>query len=326
MPITENREHLSPDKWARMTSVQKADFTLSFLAANGGRMEPTQSKEFWDITIKESDRLPRFTIVPMKSDTHKIDSMGFTSQVLHAATSGQSLPQSKRSVPELGQEVLVPKLFKGQVNIDEEVLEDNILQERLRELVMTKITAKVRQDMLKILIQSDTASADDDFNQFDGLITKITSNVVDAAGAGLSKALWEDLLQVLPDQFHQLNELTAMTSSKAWIKYMGTLSDRETEFAERVREQGGAQFQPRYMGIPIEAETHFPNDIGTGSVLTAATLFKLKNYHVGIHRDVKLKMDEDITAGVIIIVVSVRFVGNFAHEGSTAIIENVLPA
>lgn len=327
MGTISNQEHLITQKrFSGLTSVKKADFTLNFLVTNGGLMEPEQAKEFWQVAVKGSERLRDWSIIPMKSDTFKIDRFGFTGRVLHAATSGQALPLADRSTPALGQNVLTPKLFRAQANIAQEVFEDNIMQEQLRQMTVTKLADAVRRDMVQFLIQSDTTLADVDLNKFDGVIKRITSNVVDAAGAKLTKSLVTDTFQILPDEYKDVNKLSMVTSTNSWINYMDSLSDRETERAGQIRENMGPGDAISQFRFPIQSEMNYPNNIGSSDNKTSATLFWKKNWHVGLHRDVRVKMDEDITADVFIVVVSVRFDGNFADENGTAQLENVLPS
>lgn len=323
---TSNAEHLASPETAdlsRMTPIQKADFVVGLLTS-GGLMEPTQAREFWQIAIKGSARLSSYSNVFMKADTHKIDRFGFENRVLHTATSGQALPIGQRSVPTLGQAVLNPKLYKAQVNIDEEVFEDNIMQERLRSFVIQKVTEAVRRDMLEILIASDTASADPDLALFDGIIKSITSNTVDASDAALSKALLEDTVQILPSQYHDFDKLQFVTATNSWINYVSSIADRATVFADNVRES--STYRPKVLGIDLDREQNYPVNLAAGNNRTVATLFDPKNWHMGVHRNVKLKVQEDVPAGVFIIVVSVRFDGAFANEAATAQLTDVLPS
>ena len=320
-----NREHLAADTTdlSRMTPIQKADFTIALLASDGGRMEPEQAREFWQIAIKGSARLASYTSIFMKSDTFKLDRFGFEGRVLHTATSGQALPIGQRSVPTLGQAVLTPKLYKAQVNVDEEVFEDNIMEERLKAFTIGKVTEAVRRDMLEILIASDTASTDDDLKQFNGIIKSITSNTVDASDAALSKSLLEDTVQILPDQYHDFDKLKFATATNSWINYVSSISDRATDTADGIRES--ATYKPKVLGIDLEREQNYPTNLAAGNNRTVTTLFDPKNWHIGVHRRVKLKIQEDVPAGVFIIVVSVRFDGAFANEAATAQLTDVLP-
>ncbi len=322
MDIISNGEHLSNDNWGRLSPVRKADFTIAFLAANGGLMEPEQAKQFWEIAIKGSERLRSYSTIPMKADTFKLDRFGFTGDVLHAGVAGQALPVGQRTTPTLGQTTLNPKLYKASVHVQQEVFEDNIMQERLRQFIMTKLTMAVRRDMLKIQIQSDTTSTNNDLAQFDGIIKSITSHVKDASSTVLTKTLLEQGLQELPEEYHDFAKLVFTTSTKSCITYVGSLSDRATEAGDQRRETNGIT---RLFNIPIESEMLYPNNIGSGSVKTVATLFDPKNWHIGLHRDVRLKMDEDIEADVFLIVVSVRFDGAFANEDASSVIINVNP-
>lgn len=319
-----NAEHLSQENadLSGMTPIQKADFTLGLLAS-GGKMEPEQAREFWQIAIKGSERLSTYSNVFMKADTFKLDRFGFENRVLHAATSGQALPIGQRSTPTLGQAVLNPKLYKAQVNVDEEVFEDNIMQERLRAFVMQKVTEAVRRDMLEILIRSDTTSTDDDLSKFEGIIKSITSNTASASDAAISKAFLEDTVQILPDQYHDFDKLKFTTATNAWIGYVSSIADRVTVFGDNVRESG--TYKPHVLGIELDREKNYPVDLAGGGDRTAVTLFDPKNWHIGVHRQVKLKVQEDAPAGVFIIVVSVRFDGAFANEAATAQLTDVLP-
>lgn len=306
--------------------LHKADLALSDLLTDGGLLVPEQAQRFLRILIKKSVIMGMSTVEPMKSPKKEVDKIRFASRILRAGQSGQALSAADRSKPDLSKVELDSKLFKAEVRLNNEVLEDSIERGNLRNTVMQLMTQAVSRDMEDVLVNGDTASADPFLAQFDGILKQATSNVVNAGGVRLNKSILRDLLRAMPTEF-LVNKLDMryMTSVDAEIDYRDTLTDRATPGGDSAL---GAFVNNEatigYTGVPVVAVPLFPENLGGGANTTNVIFCDPKNIHVGIHREIRLETDKDISAGEVIMVITLRFDVKYAEETAVAKAENVL--
>jgi hypothetical protein len=309
--------------------LQKADLALSDLLTDGGLLVPEQAQRFLRILIRKSVIMGMATVEPMRSPKKEINKIRFASRVLRAGQSGVALSEAERSKPDLSQVELDSKLFKAEVRLNNEVLEDSIERGNLRNTVMQLMTQAVSRDMEDILINGDTANADPFFAQFDGVLKQATSNVVDAGGVKLNKAILRDLQRVLPTEF-LVNKLDMryLTSTDADIDYRDTLADRATPGGDRaLGAMANTEAIVGYTGVPVVPVPLFPGDrtdIPQAPGLTDVLFLDPKNIHVGVHREIRLETDKDISAGEVIMVITLRFDTKYAEETAVAKAINVL--
>lgn len=318
MSLTDNRSILT-----------KADLALSDLLSDGGLLVPEQAQKFLRILIKKGVMMPLCTVEPMRSPKKEINKIRFGSRVLRAGNVGQALAEADRSKPDTSKVELDAKLFKAEVRLNNEVLEDSIERGNLRNTVMQLLTEAVSRDMEDILINGDTGATDPFFAQFDGVLAQATSNIVNAGGVKLNKAILRDLQKVMPTEF-LVNKLDMryFTSVDADIDYRDTLADRATPGGDSaLGAMSNSEAIVGYTGVPVVPVPLFPGDrtdIPTAPGSTNVLFLDPKNIHVGVHREIRLETDKDISAGEILMVVSLRFDVKFAEETAVAKATNVL--
>ena len=311
------------------SSRQKADLALSDLLTDGGLLVPEQAQRFLRILIRKSVIMGMATVEPMRSPRKEINKLRFASRILRAGQSGKALAEADRSKPDLSQVELDSRLFKAEVRLNNEVLEDSIERGNLRNTVMQLMTQAVSRDMEDILINGDTTDADPFFAQFDGILRAATSNVVDALGVKLNKAILRDLQRILPTEF-LVNKLDMryMTSTDADIDYRDTLADRATPGGDRaLGAMANTEAVVGYTGVPVVPVPLFPGDrtdIPRAPGLTDVLFCDPKNIHVGVHREIRLETDKDIAAGEVLMVITLRFDVKYAEELAVAKAINVL--
>lgn len=301
--------------------LRKADLVLSDLVSNGGYLQPAQAQKFVRVMIKGSKLLPLTTVVPMKSHNQFIDKINFSSRVLRAGQEGVALASSDRSKPTLGKVELAAKLFKAEVRLDNETLEDNIERGELRNTIMQLVSEAIGRDCEEAVISGDTSSTDPFLAQFDGLLVQATTNAVNAAGAQMSKTLCRDLLKALPQEYRRnKSALRFFTSGNAELDYRDSLSDRTTPAGDKYVETNA---DVAYQGIPVLDLPIMPENIGTSNNKTCTLLLDPKNINVGIWRQIRIETDKNVSEGTLIIVASVRFDAKYAVEPAVAIANNV---
>lgn len=318
MGLTDNRSIL-----------QKADLALSDLLTDGGLLVPEQAQKFLRILIKKSVVMGMATVEPMRSPKKKINKIRFASRILRAGQSGVALSEAERAKPDLSEVELDSKLFKAEVRLTNEVLEDSIERGNLRNTVMQLMTQAVSRDMEDQMLNGDTADADPFFNQFDGVLKQATSNIVAAGGVKLHKGILRDLQKVLPTEF-LVNKLDMryMTSVDADIDYRDTLADRATPGGDRaLGAVANSEAVVGYTGVPVVPVPLFPgdrNDIPQAPGTTDVLFCDPKNMHVGVHREIRLETDKDISAGEVLMVITMRYDVKYAEELAVAKATGVL--
>ncbi len=194
--------------------------------------------------------------------------------------------------------------------MSEEVLEDQIERDSFKQTVMEMLSEAVARDLDFLLCQGDTTSSDSLLAVLDGFIKQATTNVVSAGGVKLGKATLRDMLKTMPDEFVD-NGLTFITNRQAKADYKDSLSDRATPFGD-IHIATGADAE--YQGYKIVDVPEFPNNLGGGTNETRVLLANPQNMVMGVLREIKLKLGEDIAAGQYIIVGSLRIDAKFMHE------------
>lgn len=310
-----------------MSLLQKADLALADLtesgnhATTGGKLLPETAQKFMRILIDESKLLKMATVIPMKSEKTEIPKIRFATRILRAGTEATALPAGDRAKPNLSNVELDTKLFKAEIRLPDEVLEDNIERDQLKATIMQLMGEAISRDMDEIAVQGDTSSADAFLAQFNGILKQSTSNVVDAGVAALNKAVLRDMLKAMPKPFLRNKDLLRyLTSIDAKIDLTDNLGNRQTPMGDSLTMNGG---ELKYQGVPVEDVPLFPEDLGDDDNTTDVILTDPKNVTVGIWRQIKMETDKDVSAGVVIIVASLRFDVKYAEETATVKAINV---
>ncbi|MBK8009803.1 MAG: phage major capsid protein [Deltaproteobacteria bacterium] len=303
------------------TILEKADLALADLTAGGGILKPAQAQKFMRLLIKESVLMKLATVIPMGSPKQQISKIKFGSRILRPGQEATALPLADRAKPDLSSVELDAQLFKAEVRLSDEVLEDSIERGELRQTIMEMMAEAISRDMEEILINGDTVSADPFLAVMDGILKQATSNVVDAAGTPISKTLLQSMLKTLPSEhLRDKKAMRFLTSVDADLDYRNTLADRATVAGDRLLESDTPVL---HGGVPVQPIPLFPENLGATTDQTAVVLCNPKNVHVGIWRQIRLEADRDISEGTLKIVATLRFDVKFAEEPGVAKAINV---
>jgi hypothetical protein len=303
------------------TILEKADLALADLTAGGGILKPAQAQKFMRLLIKESVLMKLATVIPMGSPKQQISKIKFGSRILRPGQEATALPLADRAKPDLSSVELDAQLFKAEVRLSDEVLEDSIERGELRQTIMEMMAEAISRDMEEILINGDTVSADPFLAVMDGILKQATSNVVDAAGTPISKTLLQSMLKTLPSEhLRDKKAMRCLTSVDADLDYRNTLADRATVAGDRLLESDTPVL---HGGVPVQPIPLFPENLGATTDQTAVVLCNPKNVHVGIWRQIRLEADRDISEGTLKIVATLRFDVKFAEEPGVAKAINV---
>lgn len=303
------------------TLLEKADMALSDLTTNGGLLQPAQAQKFIRILIDESVILKQGTVVPMKSPKQLIEKIRFANRILRAGTEAAPLSSGDRTKPDLSQVELDAQLFKAEVRLNNEVLEDSIERGQLRQTIMQLMAEAISRDIDEVIVRGDTASTDPFLAKLNGILKQATGNVVDAQNQTANKTVFRDMLKSMPSAFlRNKREMRFFTSVDAAIDYRDAVAERGTGLGDKFLEGDEPAL---YSGVPVVDVPMFPENLGAGGNTTNVLLTDPKNINIGIWRNIRLETDKLVSEGVLIIVATLRFDVKFAEQSAVVKAINV---
>jgi Phage capsid family len=300
--------------------LEKADLAIADLTAGGGYLVPEQAKTFMRLLIKQSVLMQMATVTPMASPKKQVPKLKFGTRILRAGAEAVPLPPEGRSKPDLSFVELDAKLFKAEVHLTDEVLEDNVERGELRQTILDMMAEAIARDMEEVLVQGSTASVDPFLQPMNGLFVQAQSHLVDAAGAALTKNLLRDMLRSMPSEYlRDKRQMAYLVSVDSELGYRDALAERATVAGDKFLETDAPVL---YSGVPVRSVPLFPENLGTGNQ-TNALLCNPKNVYVGIWRQIRLETWRDISAGVLRVVATLRFDAKYADENAVVKAINV---
>lgn len=301
--------------------LQKADLALADILGNNGELQPAQAQTFMRLLIKESKIMGMATTTPLAASKQLINKIRFNSRILRAGQEATALPVGDRAKPNFTNVEHDAKLFKAEVRMTNEVLEDNIEGERLRDTIMSIMAEAISRDMDEVIVQGDTTSSDPFLAQFDGLLKRAATNVVDAGTVALHKGIFRDMLKTMPSEYlRDKGRMRFLTSVDAELDYRDSLADRMTLGGDAALAAMGESSAPvGYSSIRVDEIPMFPENLGSGTNETNVLLLDPKNIDVGIWRKITIETDKNISEGVLIIVATMRF--DVLYQEETAVVK-----
>lgn len=305
-----------------MTLLQKADMALADLTSGGGILQPETAQKFMRILINEAVIMKLATVVPMKSYKMEVPKIRFGSRILRAGSVGVALDAQSRVKPDTSNVELDAQLFKAEVRLPNEVLEDNIERDELKQTIMQLMAEAIARDVDEVIVRGDSTSTDPFLAQFDGILKQSTTNTFDAGGALLNKQVFKSMLKTMPTEFlRNRSMLRFLTSIHAETDYRDSLGSRQTPGGDGYLTEAE---DSKYQGIPVLGVPMFPENLGGSTNTTDVILTDPKNITVGVWREIRLETDKDVSAGVVIIVASLRMDAVYAHEPAVVKATDVL--
>ena len=126
----------------------------------------------------------------------------------------------------------------------------------------------------------------------------------------------------MPSEFQRdRSKMLFMTSVNSEIDYRDSLSERATAVGDIMLMKDAPVV---YNGVPLLGVPIAPENLGGGSDQTEIVYADPKNIQVGLWRKVRIETDKDVSAGVFIVVATLRFDCKLAEETAAVKIQNVL--
>jgi hypothetical protein len=296
------------------TLLEKADLSLGDLTTDGGLLERAQANRFIKLLIKKSVLLPLVNTIPMNSPKRLLETIRFAGRVLKPASPGVALPLGDRVKPDLTKPELDAKEYKAEVRLNDSVLEDNIERGTLRNTVMQALGDAVSRDVEHVVWNGDTASADPLLATQDGVRKLITSNLHPHGGGVTNATLWNAMLKSMPSEFLLRNRLWFLTSINSEIDWRNSVAARQTRAGDASLTNDRVE---NHQGVKILSIPEAPENLGGGSDETEVVLTDPQNIAVGFQRQIRMETARDISAGELIVVVTLRMAVQLVHEPAT---------
>jgi hypothetical protein len=306
-----------------MTRVQKADLSLAYLVGAGGALNQEQAEKFVRLAMLKSTVMSKMTAVPMRASERKLPTIKFGSRILTKGASGEVVPSGSQARPSFTYPVLTAKLFKAMVPVEDEVFEDNIEGESIKNTLMQLITDAIARDVEEIVLAGDTThTTDETLAVLDGVIAQATSHLVDASGVRLSRTLLKALYKALPSQYKDDDKsMVIWTGTTSATDYRDDLADRATVLGDQMAVEFG---QLKYQGIGVDKVPLVPETMGITANRTVALLMNPKNATIGWHKKVEIALDQNKLSGEMYFIVRTRFDVKLADPDGVSKVYSIL--
>jgi hypothetical protein len=240
--------------------------------------------------------------VRMKSDTTEIDRMGVGEKLMKLATEGDNANSGNAAVT-FSKISLTTKKLRLDWELSTESLEDNIEGADLEDHIARLMATQAGNDIEDLVLNGNTAlSSDQLYKAFDGTVklAKANGHVVDAAGAAITRAVFNSALKALPRKYKQRRtDLRFLSGSNLIQDYLYATSQNIQNVnpqdiasgiirGEVAPVSGPAGYVAPYaFGIPI-VEVPLLSETQTGSYSGAT----------GSHGDVHLTFPNNVVIGI----------------------------
>ena len=170
----------------------------------GGLLNPEQSARFLDYVFDATVIGKVARTVRMKADTTEIDRIGVGEKLMKLATEGDDT--GSNSAVTFSKISLSTKKLRLDWELSTESLEDNIEGPDLEDHIARLMATQAGNDIEDVVLNGNTSLTSDNlYKAFDGVVKKAKANghVVDAAGANISRAVFNSALKALPRKYKQ---------------------------------------------------------------------------------------------------------------------------
>ena len=171
---------------------------------NGGLLNPEQSARFLDYMFDATVIGKVARTVRMKSDTAEIDRMSVGEKLMKLATEADNTAVNAGVT--FSKISLTTKKLRMDWELSTESLEDNIEGADLEDHIARLMATQAGNDIEDVILNGDTSLTGDAlYKSFDGVVKKAKANgrVVDAAGAAVSREVFNKALKAMPRKYKQ---------------------------------------------------------------------------------------------------------------------------
>lgn len=293
--------------------LQKADWALADITANGGLLNPEQANYFIRKVIVEGTLLRQVRAVTMDSHTVKLYKIGFGSRILRPATEATALSSGDRSAPTTSQVTLTSKEVIAEILLPYDIVENNvergIITENIapgpasntpfgggvKQTLVDLIAQRASADLEELALEGDTLSGDPYLALQDGYLKLAAAHVV-TVNEGVSNSMFTAGLQAMPKQYlRNLPDLRHFLPVTRVLDWKTALAQRETALGDSQI----TSFANLYgMGVPVEMAPKMPDTVGL--------LCAPKNLIFGMQREITIEAEKIIAQRLYRIVLTAK--------------------
>jgi hypothetical protein len=212
--------------------LEKVVNNSSIGAGSGGILKPRQSNRFIDYLFDQSVLMKTARIVRMNAPTVEIDKVDLGTRIMKVATEGAETNKTD-ATPTFSKVSMTTVKLRLDWELTTEGLEDNIEGDSLEDHIASMMARQTSNDLEDLMVNGDKSSADQLLVALDGFksLSRGRSGlagvgvVVDAAGANLTRSVFDKALRALPNKYLQRrSQLAFSTSSSLLQDYIWSLS------------------------------------------------------------------------------------------------------
>ena len=268
---------------------------------NGGLLNPEQSARFLDYMFDATVIGKVARTVRMKSDTAEIDRMSVGEKLMKLATEADNTAVNAGVT--FSKISLTTKKLRMDWELSTESLEDNIEGADLEDHIARLMATQAGNDIEDVILNGDALNTGDAlYKSFDGVVkkAKTSGRVVDAAGANISREVFNKALKAMPRKYKQRRgDLRFLAGSNLiqdflYANSIGTNQTIPQDIASSVIRGGVAPLggpagyvAPFAFGIPI-VEVPLLSETQAGTHSGAA----------GSHGDIHLTFPNNVVIGI----------------------------
>ena len=268
---------------------------------NGGLLNPEQSARFLDYMFDATVIGKVARTVRMKADTTEIDRMSIGEKLVKLATeaenTGANAPVTFSKIS------LTTKKLRMDWELSTESLEDNIEGADLEDHIARMMATQAGNDIEDVILNGDTSLTGDAlYKSFDGAVKKAKAygHVVDAGGAGISRAVFNSALKALPRKYKQRRtDLRFLSGSNLIQDYLYSTSQNIQNVNPQDIASGIIRGDVPVVGGPAGYVAPYAFGIPIVEVpLLPETQAGDYSGHAGSHGDVHLTFPNNIVIGI----------------------------
>lgn len=278
-----------------LIKIAMADLTVSDLGT-GGKLRPEQADTFYRKVMDTSKFLGEVRSVQMNADQMNINKIGLGTQILFPANAGtppyptdantnsRYLAAANRFNPAFEQITLNVREYIAETVLTDDVLENNLENDNLPNIILDLAAKKIGWDLERLLILGDTAAVDATglINSQNGVLKRVTSNIV-AAGGAWSATVAGNVKKALPTRYrNDTRNMKFYLNPDVLINQQVAVSARATALGDNSLVNGP---QLNMLGVATEDLVALP--------LANALYINPKNVILGIQRNMRIETYRD---------------------------------
>lgn len=205
--------------------LEKVVNTTQIGAGSGGILNAKQANKFLDYVFDQSVLMKTARVIRMNEPTQDIDKVDIGRRIMRKATEG--VDTGVNADPTFTKITLTTVKLRLDWELTTEGLEDNIEGDSLEDHVASLMARQTANDLEDLYIHGDTTSSDALLKSLNGFRQRARAgaHVVDAAGANLTRSVFDSALRNMPNKYLQRrNQLVWSTSSSLLQDYLWSLT------------------------------------------------------------------------------------------------------